>query len=135
MYNDCYSGNQNMQFGQTVHPNATASLSIVHGKEVAMSYPSMIGMASYFLDDSQPYLYKKRLDNNGNVVEFRKFRLEEEIDKPPVQIDPNNFVTKDDLNGLYQAIADLKSSIATQKPIPNQFKVKKESNHESSPRQ
>lgn len=119
----------------SVQPNATASLSIVHGKEVALSYPSQLGVPSYFLDDSQPYLYKKRLDANGNVVEFRKFRLEEEKDEPQVPIDPSKFATKDDINGIYNAIAELKNSMMQQQ-VPPRFNNKgKKDNYESSSRQ
>lgn len=119
----------------SVQPNATAALSIVHGKEVALSYPSQLGVPSYFLDDAQPYLYKKRLDANGNVVEFRKFRLEEEIDEPQVPIDPSKFATKDDINGIYNAIAELKNSMMQQPSQPRFNNKGKKDNYEPSTRQ
>ncbi len=128
MYQNPYNPQMSTQ------PNATASLSIVHGKEVALSYPSQLGAPAYFLDDSQPYLYKKRLDANGNVVEFRKFRLEEEIDERAVQIDPSKFATKDDINGIYNAIAELKNSMM-QHPVPQRFNKKgNKDNYEPSTR-
>lgn len=120
---------------QQVQPSAQASLSIVHGKDVALAYPSQIGVPSYFLDDALPYLYKKRLDNNGNVVEFRKFRLEEEIEEPPKQFDASNFATKEDITGIYNAIAELKNSIVAPVRFNNgQNNGKKVNNHEPSSR-
>lgn len=111
-------------------PNAIAVISTVHGKDVALSYPSQIGSVSYFLDDTEPYLYKKRVDNSGNVVEFRTFELTEKIEQKPQPVDTSSFATKDDLAHLYSAIEELKG-VMTSRPNYNQ---KKGGNHEPSTR-
>lgn len=118
----------------TPQPSATAPLSIVHGKDIALSYPSQIGTSSYFLDDNEPFLYKKRLDNNGNVVEFRKFHLEEVIEEEQKPVDTGNFATKDDIAGIYAAIEALKDSITPKDAPKYNGKYKGGNNHESSPR-
>lgn len=112
-------------------PNAIAVISTVHGKDVALSYPSQIGSVSYFLDDTEPYLYKKRVDNSGNVVEFRTFELTEKIEQKPQPIDASSFATKEDLANLYSAIEELKGCITSRQ---NNYNQKKGGNHESSTR-
>lgn len=131
MYNNYFANPGGSPYGATFQPNAIAVISTVHGKDVALSYPSQIGSTSYFLDDSEPYLYKKRVDNNGNVVEFRTFELTEKIEEAPKPVDTNSFATKDDIAGIYSAIEELKKSM-TQRP--NTYQGKKGNSHESSTR-
>lgn len=93
----------------------------IQGKEAAKAYPVGPGMTILFLDDQNPYIYRKSTDKDGRTIEFKVFRLEEEIEPDDV----SNFATKDDLNSLSNSIEELKSLLLSQKyqqPKPYQGK-------------
>ena len=90
----------------------------IQGKDAAKAYPLSPNTTLLFLDDQNPYIYRKKTDKDGRTIEFKVFRLEEEIDTPEIQ--ESNFATKDDLAALsgsiFDAINDLKGMIRSNKP-------------------
>lgn len=96
----------------------------IQGKEAAKAYPVSPNTTVLFLDDQNPYAYRKTTDRDGRTIEFKVFRLEEEIEPEPTSM----FATKDDLNSLQGSIEELKSLLLQQKyqqPKPYQNQGKK----------
>ena len=89
------------------------------GKEAAKAYPMAPERTGFFLDDQEPYLYRKTTDKYGRTVEFKSFRLEEEPEEEVVS-PVSNFVTRDDFNSFASSINDtlseLKSLMSQNKP-------------------
>lgn len=73
------------------------------GKEAAKAYPLAPERTCFFLDDQEPYLYRKTTDKFGKTIEFKSFKLEEEPDDE-VYGPEANFVTKDDFNNFTNSI-------------------------------
>ena len=93
----------------------------IQGKEAANAYTVSPSTTVLFLDDQNPYAYRKTTDAMGKTIEFKVFRLEEEMEPEPT----SNFATKDDLNTLAGSIEELKSLLLSQKysqPKPYQGK-------------
>ncbi len=102
-------------------PQQNNTFIYIQGREAAKAYPVAPGRTVLFLDDQNPYIYRKTTDNVGRTIEFRVFRLEEELEPEP----SSNFATKDDLNSLQGSIDELKSLLLSQKysqPKPYQGK-------------
>lgn len=83
----------------------------IQGKEAAKAYPVAPSTTVLFLDDQNPYAYRKATDKDGRTIEFKVFRLEEEIEPEPT----SNFATKDDFNALSSSIEELKTLLLNQK--------------------
>ena len=78
----------------------------VQGKEGAKAYPTAPGVTLLFLDDQEPYVYKKVTDKEGKTAEFKTYKLVEEVDG---EVDEGAMaVTKRD---LWQALDDLRTEI------------------------
>lgn len=54
----------------------------VQGREGAKAYPVAPERTMIFLDDQEPYVYKKRTDKEGKTSEFKIFKLVEENEQP-----------------------------------------------------
>lgn len=94
----------------------------IQGREAAKAYPVSPNTTVLFLDDQNPYAYRKTTDRDGRTIEFKVFRLEEEIEPEPTSM----FATKDDLNSLQGSIEELKSLLLQQKyPQPKPYQGKK----------
>lgn len=89
------------------------SFTWVRGREFARNCPMAPNTSKYFMDEQEPYLYKKTVDANGRTSEFivTKLTVEEEKRPETQQAAPSNqnFVTKDDFN---MAITELKNMIS-----------------------
>ena len=107
---------QNMQDNRVVY---------IQGIESAKAYPISPGRTVLFLDDQNPYIYRKTTDNLGKTIEFRVFRLEEEVQHSEVGAN-SNYATKDDLNTLQSSIDELKNLILQSKKPYN--KPRRDSN-------
>lgn len=96
----------------------------IQGREAAMAYPISPNTTLIFLDDQQPYVYKKKTDQEGKTQEFKVFKLVEEIPNQelvqaqPESMDTSIFATKDDFNSLSKAIEELKEMV-NRKPSYN----------------
>lgn len=47
------------------------------GKNAALSYPTAPNRTVFFLSEQMPFVYKKTLDQNGNIAEFKICKLVE----------------------------------------------------------
>ena len=93
----------------------------IQGKEAAKAYPVSPNTTVLFLDDQNPYAYRKTTDRDGRTIEFKVFRLEEEIEPEAT----SNYATKDDLNSLAGSIEELKSLLLSQKYSQKPYQGKK----------
>lgn len=108
--NNLQSQNNNlMQMMQTQNMQDNRFI-YIQGIEAAKAYPIASGRTVLFLDDQSPYIYRKTTDNLGKTIEFRVFRLEEEVQHSEANVNPN-YATKDDLNTLQSSIDELKGLI------------------------
>ena len=96
-----------------MQPQSDLSFTWVRGREFARNCPMAPNTSKYFMDEQEPYLYKKTVDANGRTSEFIVTKLTVEEEKRPEiqQTSPSNqnFVTKDDFN---MAITELKNMIS-----------------------
>ena len=111
---------QQMQLQQSQPQQCPCNMLIYsQGKEAAKAYPMAPERTGFFLDDQEPYLYRKTTDKYGRTVEFKSFRLEEEPEEEIVA-PTSNFVTRDDFNSFASSINDtlseLKSLMSQNKP-------------------
>lgn len=83
----------------------------VQGKEGAKAYPVAPEKTVLFLDDQNPYVYRKVTDKLGRTAEFKVFKLVEEPDETTPKVDMP-FVTKDEFEKLHKELEDLKESFA-----------------------
>ena len=90
---------------QAYMPNSNIIFMYSHGKEAAMAYPMGADKIGYFLDDQNPYLYRRTVDKYGKTIEFKNFRIEEEPDEQ-LTFSPNNFVTKETFDSSMKSIND-----------------------------
>lgn len=81
----------------------------IQGKEAAKAYPVAPEKTVLFLDDQNPYIYRKTTDKLGRTTEFKVFRLEEEVE--PIPEEHSIYATKDDLNNLSKSIEELKAML------------------------
>lgn len=90
----------------------------IQGREGAMAYPISPNSTLIFLDDQQPYVYKKKTDNEGKTIEFKVFKLVEEF--PNNQVSENTkspqYVTKEEFDSLSEEIKKLTEIVNTRKP-------------------
>ena len=98
----------------------------VQGKEGAKAYPTAPNNTLIFLDDQEPYVYKKTTDREGKTVDFKIYRLVEEVDQETQSKTESEFVTRDDFNALsnsiFESINDLKGMIRSSNNRPYQGK-------------
>lgn len=86
----------------------------IQGKEAAKAYPVAPEKTVLFLDDQNPYAYRKTTDREGKTVEFKVFRLEEEVEIEEMPVNAN-YATKDDLSNLQNSIDELKALLLQSK--------------------
>ena len=85
----------------------------IQGREAAMAYPIVPNTTLIFLDDQQPYVYKKKTDTEGKTAEFKVFKLVEEFPNsaPIQQLPAQEYVTKEEFTSLQKSIEELKASL------------------------
>ena len=87
----------------------------IQGKEGAMAYPIGPNTTLIFLDDQQPYVYKKKTDQEGKTIEFKVFKLVEELpantQQTIQQVPTPEYVTKEEFNKLSDEIRALTESM------------------------
>ena len=88
----------------------------VQGKEGAKAYPVAPEKTVLFLDDQNPYVYRKVTDKLGRTTEFKVFKLVEEPDEVTPKVDMP-FVTKDEFEKLHRELNELRESLANKQKI------------------
>lgn len=87
----------------------------VQGKEGAKAYPVAPEKTVIFLDDQEPYIYRKVTDKLGKTSEFKVFRLVEEPDNISQVQDTTSYVTKDEFDKLSQELSNLRDLVSSNK--------------------
>ena len=91
----------------------------IQGREGAMAYPISPNSTLIFLDDQQPYVYKKKTDSEGKTIEFKVFKLVEEFpNNQTVETISNNpqYATKEEIQTLSEEIKKLTEIVNSRKP-------------------
>ena len=92
----------------------------VQGKEGAKAYPVAPEKTVIFLDDQNPYIYRKVTDKLGKTAEFKVFKLVEEPDEAPAAPDVSSFVTKEEFDRLSGELGELREMLIKQKQTGKQ---------------
>lgn len=125
--------NMQQQQVQAYIPNGNIMFMYSHGKEAAMAYPMAPDKIGYFLDDQNPYMYRRTTDRYGRTIEFKNFRIEEEPDE--ISMSEGNFVTKqafdESMASINNTLSELKNmlSVNNNQRHNNQYKGKKVNNN------
>lgn len=100
---------------QAIQPQKDNMFVWVQGREGAKAYPVAPERTMIFLDDQEPYVYKKRTDKEGKTSEFKIFKLVEEFEqgentiKEPAKkyLDEQSFNTfKQDMTNTLNTLKD-----------------------------
>lgn len=106
---------------QSQQPQSDLSFTWVRGREFARNCPMAPNTSKYFMDEQEPYLYKRTVDGSGRTSEFIVTRLEVEEETRPEDTMPQmaaNFVTKDDFSSAINELKDMITGMSN-KPAYN----------------
>lgn len=90
----------------------------VQGKEGAKAYPVAPNKTILLLDSENPYVYKKTADKDGKPIEFKAFKLVEQVDGEVIS-DKVEFVTKDELEKIEDEISELRETLLDIQTTPD----------------
>lgn len=92
----------------------------VQGKEGAKAYPVAPNKTVLLLDSENPYVYKKQADKDGKPVEFKIYKLVEEIEGEEVfESSHVVYATKDELQKLHDDIEEIKDTLLDIQTTPD----------------
>lgn len=94
----------------------------IQGREGAKAYPIVPNTTLIFLDDQQPYVYKKRTDMEGKTAEFKVYRLVEEMEGGEIdQPKQADYITREEFDSLSKSIAELKEALKVKSPSKSPY--------------